>query len=214
MLGRRLLRLTKLPRPMRQLHGRLRRQRMVRHRPLLPHGQDVLRRQMHRCPQRHGQLRWMWRRMHECVPACVPTGMRQSFNTLGLSPGGCITGNPCSQDVSVQSAAYIASFEVTNAALTCTGTTACISHVGIGTYTTAANCQGVWDVYCDAKKLGTIITVGKACANSAMANGCSLTFAPTTCSSIKLVAVQGSGTSCCSAPILPVDTRVTAVSAW
>ncbi len=149
----------------------------------------------------------------KCVAVCTPTGSRQLFNSMTTAPPGCTSGNPCPQDVSQQNGANIASFVAPNATLVCGGTTACIDHVGIGTYLTSANCQAVWDVYCDAKKVGTISTVGKACAGSAMTNGCHVTFQPMTCSAIKLVAVSGSGTACCQNGLV-VDGRITAVSAW
>lgn len=150
----------------------------------------------------------------KCVAFCTPSGNRATFNALQASSGGCIAGNPCQTDMSIQAVQYIASFETPNAALVCGGTTACVSHVGIGTYSTPGNCQGTWDVYCDSKKVGTIATGGKGCAGSAMSNGCNITFQPLQCTTIKLVGIGGSGTACCSGTILPVDTRVTAVSAW
>ncbi len=70
----------------------------------------------------------------------------------------------------------------------CGGTTACIGHVGINTYSSSTVCQGVFDVYCDSTNVGTINTVGKTCIGTPMTNGCSISFAPVTCSSIKLKA--------------------------
>ena len=59
------------------------------------------------------------------------------------------------------------SFINANENVVCGGTTACVSHIGITTYELSANCQGAFDVYCDAAKVGTIDTTGKACNSDA-----------------------------------------------
>jgi len=148
-----------------------------------------------------------------CASTCAPTGARRPFNVLFQSSGGCYPNNPCNLDNYVQAGPNIASFQAPNATLVCGGTTACVSHVGIDTYQLPSNCQGSWDVYCDKKIVGSINTAGKGCAGSAMSNGCDVTFPPAICSSIKLVAVSGTGTPCCTSAS-PVDTRIVAVSAW
>lgn len=150
----------------------------------------------------------------KCAAACTPSGMRQAFNTLAMSPtGACVAGDPCPQDAYVLLAANIASFTAVGQTLACSATSpACIAHVGITTYSTT-QCQGAWDVYCDAKKVGTIDTVGKAtCTGSAMTSGCSTTFTPVDCAEIKLVSIAGMGAACCGSGA--VDSRVTSISAW
>ena len=96
----------------------------------------------------------------------------------------------------------------------CGGVTACVGHVGIGTYTGSTTvCQGAWDVYCNNTKVGTINTVGKTCGGTAMTNGCSIAFTPASCSTIKLVASAGNGGLGCCGGAMP-DSMVVAVSAW
>ena len=146
-----------------------------------------------------------------CTAGCVPSGTRQPFNTVVSSTTtGCWAGSPCGQDTVVLSATYGKNFAGVGQELVCGGTTACVGHVGIGTYSSI--CQGVWDVYCNATKVGTINTLNKACVGTAMTNGCNIAFTPTSCTTLKLVATAGSGQTCCGtgAP----DAMITAVSAW
>ena len=150
-----------------------------------------------------------------CTAACSPSGTRQTFNTLSSTTiTGCWnTGNPCAQGTYVWSQTQGLSFLNAGEDIVCGGTTACVSHVGITTYELSGNCQGTWDVYCDAAKVGTIDTTGKACNGDAMTNGCSITFgAPLTCSSIKIVGMTGSVGLCCGSTGL--HSMITGVSAW
>ncbi len=148
-----------------------------------------------------------------CVMACVPSGSRQPFNTLSANTTtGCWTGNACAQGTYSWTTTHGNSFEAIGQAITCGGTTACVSHVGITTYQVSSNCQGTWDVYCDTTKVGTIDTAGLGCSGDAMTNGCSTSFMPVTCSTIKLVATAGSVGGCCGAGT--IDTMLTGVSAW
>lgn len=146
-----------------------------------------------------------------CTAGCVPSGARQPFNTLVSSTTtGCWAGSPCGNDSVVLSHANGRNFAAIGQQLVCGGTTACVGHVGIGTYSSV--CQGVWDVYCDASKVGTINTLNKVCVGTAMTNGCSIAFTPTTCSTLRLVATGGSGQVCCGTG--GPDAMITAVSAW
>lgn len=149
----------------------------------------------------------------KCVAACIPSGTRQAFNTMAShTTTGCWNGQPCVQNAYSWVTANGQSFINANEEVVCGGTTACVSHVGITTYDQAASCQGSWDVYCDANKVGTIDTTNKACGTTAMTNGCSITFMPLTCSTIKLVGKTGSVGACCGSTGL--HSMVTAVSAW
>jgi hypothetical protein len=149
-----------------------------------------------------------------CVMACVPSGSRAGLTTLSSSTvTGCWKGNPCANDAYNWTTTNGQSFEALNQDFVCGGTTACVAHVGINTYANSGYCQGSWDIYCDTTKVGSINTVGKACQGSAMTNGCSTTFMPVTCSSIKVVATGGSGTqNCCAGP--SPDSMIVSVSAW
>ena len=148
-----------------------------------------------------------------CIAACVPSGTRRAFNTMSShTTTGCWTGNPCAQGTYSWVSTNGQSFINANENVVCGGTTACVSHIGITTYEQSANCQGSFDVYCDAAKVGTIDTTGKACNGDAMSNGCSLAFAPLTCSSVKLVGITGSVGACCGSTGL--HSLVTGVSAW
>jgi hypothetical protein len=139
---------------------------------------------------------------------------RQGFNTLqSHTTTGCWNGNPCAQDQYNWTPINGQTFNAINENIVCSGTTARVAHVGIGTYQSQLQCQGTWDVYCDSNKVGSLSTLNKACADSAMSNGCSISFAPVTCSTIKLVATAGSGMlGCCGAS--PPDSMIVAVSAW
>jgi hypothetical protein len=150
-----------------------------------------------------------------CVMGCVPSGTRQSFTTLmSHTSSGCWNGNPCAYDTYSWSSTDGQNFQAVGQNVVCSGTTACVGHVGITTYTgTTTVCQGSWDVYCDAAMVGTINTLGKTCGGSAMSNGCDISFTPATCSTIKLVAQLGTGTNGCCGGTSP-DTMVTAISAW
>ncbi|HEX7600964.1 MAG TPA: hypothetical protein VF316_05135 [Polyangiaceae bacterium] len=150
-----------------------------------------------------------------CAAGCTPSGTRQPFNAVVSSTtSGCWnTGNPCVQDTAVFSQTNGKNFQANGQELVCGGTTACVGHVGIGTYSSAAACQGTWDVYCNATKVGTINTVNKACMGTAMTNGCNVAFTPAPCSTLHLVATGGSGTLSCCAGNAP-DSMIIAVSAW
>jgi len=149
-----------------------------------------------------------------CVAACTPTGTRQGFNTLtSHTTTGCWTGQPCAQGTYLWDSTHGQSFINANEDIVCGGTTACVDHVGITTYELSGNCQGSWDVYCDATKVGTIDTTNKACQGDAMTNGCSVTFGgPMTCSTIRFVGVTGSVGLCCGSTGL--HSMITGVSAW
>lgn len=153
---------------------------------------------------------------------CVPMGVRQPFNTLASATNtGCVAdeagSNPCQTGIyppSMDEEPYLRNFAYAGEQITCSGTTACVSHVGIITSGAWGICQGTWDVYCDNVKVGTIDTLGltQTCHDAAVSNGCDTTFEPSTCSSIQLVAVTGSGLICCSNG--PVDSTILGVSAW
>lgn len=148
-----------------------------------------------------------------CVMACVPSGQRQGFNTLqSHTTTGCWNGNPCAQGTYNWVSTNGQSFINANENVVCSGTTACVAHVGITTYSASSNCQGSWDVYCDQTKVGTIDTTNKACQGDAMTNGCSVTFAPVTCTTVKFVGLTGSVGACCGSTGL--HSMITAVSAW
>jgi hypothetical protein len=105
------------------------------------------------------------------------------------------------------------SFHQINEYVTCGGTTACISHVGINNYADPNECQGSWDVYCNATKVGTLDTVGKTCSGSPMSNGCSISFAAMSCTTIKLeVSAGNGGATCCNGAT--IDTSIAGVTAW
>jgi hypothetical protein len=152
-----------------------------------------------------------------CTAGCTPTGTRQAFNTMSShTTSGCWdTGNPCQLDAYNFSQTYGENFQANGQQITCGGTTACIGHVGIDTYGSSGTvCQGSWDVYCNATKVGSINTINKtSCIGSAMTNGCSTSFTPTTCTTIELVATAGSGTQNCCAGSAP-DSMIVGVSAW
>ncbi len=150
-----------------------------------------------------------------CSKTCVPSGTRQAFNTIsvnGNTANGCWAGNPCAQGTYVGQPANGRNFKAVNQEVVCGGTTACVKNVGITTYQTSSICQGQFDVYCDATKVGTIDTTGKACIGDSMTNGCKISFAPISCTTLKFIAVKGTGAICCGtgAP----DQMLTGVSAW
>jgi len=150
-----------------------------------------------------------------CVAGCTPSGSRQAFNTLqSHTTSGCWdTGNPCAQDTYNFSQTYGQNFQAAGQDIVCSGTTACVGHVGIGTYGATTVCQGTWDVYCDTTKVGTIDTLNTTCTGSAMTNGCNISFTPTSCSTIKLVGQTGTGDNACCGGSSP-DSMIVAVSAW
>ncbi len=149
----------------------------------------------------------------KCSATCSPAGTRQAFNTLSSSTTtGCWLGNPCTASTYVWTQTNGQSFINANEQIVCGGTTACVAHVGITTYELSSNCQGAWDVYCDTTKVGTINTVNTACQGDPMTNGCSVTFNPVSCSSIKFVGTTGSVGACCGSTGL--HSMITAVSAW
>jgi hypothetical protein len=151
---------------------------------------------------------------------CIPSGVRQPFNTLASATNtGCVSdeagSNPCQNGFyQIDEAPYLRNFAYAGEQITCSGTTACVSHVGVITSGYWGICQGTWDVYCDSTKVGTIDTLGsmQVCWDAAVSNGCDTTFEPRTCSSIQLVAQTGSGLICCSGTL--VDSTIVGVSAW
>ena len=146
-----------------------------------------------------------------CTAGCVPSGTRQPFNSVVSSTTtGCWNGTPCGQDTVVLTSTYGKNFAAVGQELVCGGTTACVGHVGIGTYSSI--CQGTWDVYCNATKVGTLNTLNKVCVGTAMTNGCNIAFTPMSCSTLRLVATAGSGQTCCGTG--GPDAMITAVSAW
>ena len=153
-----------------------------------------------------------------CTTGCNPTGTRQAFNTLSASTvTGCWKGNPCGTDTYSFSQTNGVNYQNVGEAVTCGGTTACVGHVGVNTYTSSSSvCQGTFDVFCDGTKVGSIVTTGKStCGGSAMTNGCSTTFTPRQCSSIKVQLAAGSGVIlCCDTTGTNPDTMLVGVSAW
>ena len=148
-----------------------------------------------------------------CSTTCSPTGTRQGFNTLSSgTANGCWMGNPCPQTTYLGSTTNGRNFKAINQDVVCGGTTACVNHVGITTYAATTYCQGGWDVYCDSTKVGNIDTTGKMCIGNPMTNGCSITFAPLTCSTIKYVGVKAGGGICCNTG--SPDIMITATAAW
>lgn len=149
-----------------------------------------------------------------CVAGCVPTGTRQAFDTLGShTTTGCWLGNPCAQDQYNFAQTNGQNFQALGQQFVCSGAPACVGHVGIGTYVSQPLCQGTWDVYCDATKVGSLSTLNKTCTGSAMTNGCSISFTPLQCSTIGFVATAGSGVQSCCGGSAP-DSMIVAVSAW
>jgi cysteine-rich repeat protein len=147
--------------------------------------------------------------------ACVPTGQRAPLNNLSFdSASGCWNGNPCDNDLYAWNGDG-QSFLGFNQAITCSGASTCVANVGITTYQSHATvCQGLWEVLCDDVVVGQINTLGKACAGSAMANGCKTSFPPRKCASIQLRAVaDGDNTAGCCGGTSP-DSMLTAFSAW
>lgn len=151
-----------------------------------------------------------------CVKGCVPTGARQPFNTMSShTVTGCWTNSPCATDTYTFAQANGLNFQHVGENFVCSGTTACIGHVGINTYSSSLYCQGVFDVYCDSTKVGSINTVGGTCIGTAMTNSCNTSFTPMNCSTIKLQLTAGAGTDlCCSTAGTGPDTMVVGISAW
>ncbi len=147
---------------------------------------------------------------------CVPSGSRVAFNTLvAADPTGCYDGNPCERDDYSFSPSESRMFDAYGTDLVCGGTTGCVSHVGITTYSSSGNCQGRWEVYCDGLYLGDIETVGRSCTGSAMTNGCQVDFEPVECSQITLrstPSVSGEPRACCG--LGGPDSSIGSVSAW
>ena len=145
---------------------------------------------------------------------CTPSGTRQPFNTVVSSTvTGCYSaGNPCVKDTVVFSPTNGRNFQAIGQEIVCGGTTACVGHVSVGTQQDSTVCQGTWDVYCNATMVGSINTLGKACAGTAMTNGCGITFAPTQCTTLRFVATAGSGAQCCGGA--GPDSTLVAISAW
>jgi hypothetical protein len=149
-----------------------------------------------------------------CSSTCTPAGTRQAYNTLqSKSATGCLTTSPCATATYNWASTNIQSFYNVGEYIVCSGTTACISHVGINNWSDPQACQGSWDVYCDSTKVGTLNTVGKTCSGSPMSNNCSISFSPVTCSTIKLQVASGNTNACCGGTH-QVDTSIAGVTAW
>lgn len=149
----------------------------------------------------------------KCTMACSPSGQRVAFNTLSSkTTTGCWTGNPCAQSGYVWTSTNGQSFNNANEEIVCGGASGCVTHVGITTYQLASNCQGTWDVYCDSTKVGTIDTTNKGCQGDALNNGCSVSFQPQICKSIKFVGKTGSVGACCAST--GVHSMITGTAAW
>ncbi|HEX4517808.1 MAG TPA: hypothetical protein VH054_29910, partial [Polyangiaceae bacterium] len=149
-----------------------------------------------------------------CSATCSPSGTRQAFNTLSSKTNtGCFSTSPCAESTYLWSSANIESFQNVGENIVCSGTTACVSHVGINNYADTSACQGSWDIYCDTTKVGTLNTVGKTCTGSPMSNGCSISFNPVTCSAIKIQASAGNVHLCCGGST-QIDTSISGVTAW
>jgi len=151
----------------------------------------------------------------KCLAGCNPTGQRLTFNTLqSKTANGCWnTGNPCNTNNYSWSPNNGLNFAGNGQDAVCSGTTACVGHVGILTYQSSSVCQGAWDIYCDSAKVGSIVTTNKACQGTAMNNTCNVAFTPRQCSTIRLVATGGgSGQACCGGGM--PDAMLTGVSAW
>ncbi|MFT4626411.1 MAG: hypothetical protein ACI8PZ_005088 [Myxococcota bacterium] len=148
--------------------------------------------------------------------ACPPSGARAPFNTPTVSVGGCYSGNPCDHDGYSFGSSDAAIFANYGDAVTCSGPETCVEHIGITTYASTGNCQGAWDVYCNADWMGVIDTVGRVCTGSAMSNGCDVDFLGVYCTSVRFVAVPASAdepTGCCLWDV-PPDSTISGVSAW
>jgi hypothetical protein len=147
---------------------------------------------------------------------CQPTGARAQLNMLTMdTASGCWSGNPCKNDLWDFQMVNGQSFWAFGEKIVCSGAATCVSHVGVGTYSSTTTCQGRWDVLCDNVMVGTIDTNGKACTGSAMSNGCSVTFMPRKCANVELRAVNDGNNigGCCGGGTQP-DSMIVAVSAW
>lgn len=145
--------------------------------------------------------------------ACAPTGVRAPFNTqVSSDAANCFTDNPCADDTYVWASPFGAMFSAVGQQVTCGGAPTCVANVGVATYESVGNCQGVWDVYCDGAHLGVLSTVNQACAGTAMTNGCNISFSPRVCSQIRLEAQSGGPGACCGTGT--PDSAIVAVSAW
>ena len=151
----------------------------------------------------------------EVDETCGPSGERAPFNTMSSEETTpyCYGGNVCSRDTY----SWLGTgqdFSDYGQAVTCTGESTLVANVGITTYDSAGACQGGWNIFCDGDYVGIINTVGRACAGSAMTNGCDVSFSPRMCSEIRIesVFVYEESRGCCgsSGP----DSMITAVSAW
>ena len=151
-----------------------------------------------------------------CTAGCSPSGTRQPFNTVqSKTATGCFSTSPCGIGNYLWSSANIQAFQAVNQEMVCGGTTACVGHVGIATWGGSNTvCHGTWDVYCDATKVGTISSSGLNCGADPMTNGCSTTFTPRMCSTIKFVLTAGTGVGCCLSSGSGPDTAISGVSAW
>jgi len=148
-----------------------------------------------------------------CSATCTPSGSRVAYNTLqSKNATGCFTTSPCAISTYQWNANNIQSFYNAGEYIVCSGATACISHVGVNNWATTTECQGTWDVYCDSTKVGSLSTMGKSCTGSPMSNGCSISFNPVTCSTIKLELTGGDTSNCCNGS--PYDTSLSGVTAW
>ncbi len=152
----------------------------------------------------------------KCSKGCVPSGTRQAFNTLSSSTvTGCWKGNPCGTDTYTFSSTNGVNYQNVGENFVCSGTTACVGHVGVTTYGTSTVCQGAFDILCDGVTVGNINTVGKTCIGTAMTNTCNTSFTPVSCSKVTVQLSAGAGTDlCCNISGTGPDTMVVGVSAW
>lgn len=130
---------------------------------------------------------------------------------------GCWANSPCATNTYTFAQANGLNYQNVGEYFICGGTTACVGHVGITTYSDTVICQATYDVYCDNTKVGSLSTLGKSCIGTAMTNTCNVSFTPVSCSTIKLVITGGSATNDCCVSTgsgLHPDAMVVGISAW
>ncbi|WP_267680626.1 DUF4215 domain-containing protein [Nannocystis sp. SCPEA4] len=150
------------------------------------------------------------------IGPCAPSGARAPFDTLAaFTTTGDWKGNPCDNDNYTHGAADTQCFGGVGESFTCSGTSTCVSHVGITTYWSDQICQGVWEVLCDGALVAQISTMNKVCNTSAKDGPCSVAFPAQVCSSIELRAVEDGmfGAGSCCANAVP-DSSIGSVSVW
>jgi hypothetical protein len=146
---------------------------------------------------------------------CTPSGQRAPLSALvNDTASGCWNGNSCLYDQYQWTSSHGQNFQAFGQGITCQGASTCVENVGITTYASGGVCQGIWDVECDGVVVGTIDTLGMPCTGSAMANGCSASFTPRECATVRLIAVNDNDnqSGCCGG--MQPDAMLTGVSAW